>query len=76
MKTIVLALARELAGTGVTANVILVRAIDAERVRDREPSSKTASWATPEEISAMVRFLCSAEGGRLNGARIPLFGPA
>jgi NAD(P)-dependent dehydrogenase (short-subunit alcohol dehydrogenase family) len=73
-ETIILTLARELAGSGVTGNVIQVRAIDAEHERDREPSSRTASWATPEEISAAVAYLCTDPGGRVNGARIPLFG--
>ena len=73
-ETVVVTLARELAGSGVTANVIQVRAIDADHERDREPSSRTASWATPEEISAAVAYLCTDPGGRVNGARIPLFG--
>ena len=73
---LLLGLARELAGSGVTANVIQVRAIDAEHKRDREPSAKTASWATPEEIVAAIRYLCSEQGGRVNGSRIPLHGAA
>jgi hypothetical protein len=38
-----------------------VRAIDAEHTR-------------PEQIAAVMQFLCSEAGGRLNGARLPLVG--
>ena len=71
-ETLLGALARELAGTGVTANVLRVRAIDADGVRDREPSQRTAAWTTAEEIAAAVLYLCSPAAGTVNGARIPL----
>jgi len=67
-------LAREVAGTGTTVNLLLVRTIDAERVRDADPTPKNASWTTPEEISAAVGYLLTQEAGVVNGARIPLFG--
>ena len=67
-------LARELAGTGVTANVLQVRTIDAAHERDSARSPKNASWTTPEEIAAAVRFLCSDAASAVSGARIPLYG--
>ncbi len=73
-ETLVRALAREVGGSGVTANVVVVKKIDTEHERDREPSSKNAAWTTPEEIAAVMRFLCSDEAGAVNGARIPLDG--
>ncbi len=66
------ALARETATTGVTVNVLRVRAVDAEGVRDREPGPKTASWTTPDEIAAAVLYLCAPAAGTVTGARIPL----
>ena len=30
--------------------------------------------ATPEEIAAMILYLCSEEAQAVNGARIPLYG--
>ena len=60
-EALMLLLAQEVRGSGVTANIIQVRAIDAQHTR-------------PEEIAATMLFLCSAEGGRLNGARLPLVG--
>jgi NAD(P)-dependent dehydrogenase (short-subunit alcohol dehydrogenase family) len=73
-EALLMALARELKGTGGTANVLVVRAIDVEHVRDREPSPKTAAWTTPEEIAAAIVYLCSDEAHVVNGARIPLNG--
>jgi NAD(P)-dependent dehydrogenase (short-subunit alcohol dehydrogenase family) len=73
-ETLMLTLAEEHKGTGVTFNVLRVRAIDVEHKRDAQPSPKTASWTTPEEIAAAILYLCSQEAGRINGARVPLYG--
>ncbi len=72
--TLVRALAREVAGTGVTANLVVVRQIDMAHERDSAPSSKNANWTAPEEIAATMRFLCSDAAAAINGARIPLDG--
>lgn len=68
--------ARELGGSGVTANLVVVKAIDVDHERDRAPTPKNAAWATPEEITAAIRFLCSDGAGTINGARIPIGGEA
>jgi NAD(P)-dependent dehydrogenase (short-subunit alcohol dehydrogenase family) len=73
-EALLIALARELRGTGCTANLLVVRAIDVQHVRDREPSPKTAAWTTPEEIAAAIVYLCSDNAHVVNGARIPLNG--
>ena len=73
-EVLTLSLAQELKDTGVTANVILVRSIDVEHRRDREPTPENASWTTPEEIAAAIMYLCSDEARMVNGARIPLHG--
>jgi NAD(P)-dependent dehydrogenase (short-subunit alcohol dehydrogenase family) len=67
-------LAREVAGTGVTVNVLLVRQIDVDHEREANPSPKNASWTTPEEISAAIRHLLSDGASAVNGAKIPLYG--
>jgi len=74
MEALLGSLARDLAGSGVTVNVVRVRTIDAEHERDRAPSARTAGWTTPEEISAAIRYLCSDPAGVVSGGRIPLFG--
>ena len=73
-EALILTLAEELKGTGVTANVLRVRAIDAQHERDRDRSPRTAAWTTPEEIAAAILYLCSDEARMVNGARIPLYG--
>lgn len=73
-EALMLTLAEELKGTGVTANVLRVRTIDVKHERDNQPSPKTASWTIPEEIAAAILYLCSDEAGMVNGARIPLYG--
>jgi NAD(P)-dependent dehydrogenase (short-subunit alcohol dehydrogenase family) len=67
-------LARDTAGTGVTANLILVKTIDAKHERDTAPTPRNASWTSPEEIAEVMLFLASDAAATINGARIPLFG--
>jgi NAD(P)-dependent dehydrogenase (short-subunit alcohol dehydrogenase family) len=65
-------LARETATTGVTINLVIVRAIDIDGVRHTDP--KKSSWTGPEEIVETFRFLASDEAAAVTGARIPLYG--
>lgn len=74
METLMLSLAQEAMGSGVTANLVLVQAIDVNHERENKPSSKIKNWSTPEEISATLLHLCREESKMINGARIPLFG--
>ncbi len=64
---LLVSLARELKETGVTANLLVVRAIDAD-------DAGKAGWATPDELSAAILYLCSDAASLINGARIPLTG--
>lgn len=73
-ETLMLTLAEELKDTGVTANVLRVRAIDTKHERDQARTAKNAAWTTPEEIAATIVHLCSDAAGVLNGARLPLYG--
>lgn len=65
-------LARETANTGVTVNLVVVKAIDVDGVRLTDP--KKSSWTSPDEIVAALRFLASDEAAAITGARIPLYG--
>jgi len=67
-------LARETASTGVTVNLVVVKAIDEKGERGSDP--KKASWTAPDEIAATFRFLASDEAAAITGARIPLHGRA
>lgn len=71
-ETLMLTLAEELKGTGVTANILRVRMIGTQNESGLHP--KTNPRTTPDEISEALLFLCSDEAGMVNGARIPLYG--
>jgi NAD(P)-dependent dehydrogenase (short-subunit alcohol dehydrogenase family) len=73
-EALVLTLAQELKGSGVTANLVLVKTIDVAGERRTNPNAENESWTTPEEITATLLHLCSDEAERINGARIPLYG--
>lgn len=73
-EALILTLAEELKHTGVTASILRVRTIDVRHERETSPSPKNASWTTPEEIGVTIDYLCSDEGGVVNGARLPLYG--
>ena len=67
-------LAREVAASGVTVNLVVVRTIDAEHKREPEPSPRKAGHTTPEELAGVLAYLASDDAASVNGARIPLFG--
>lgn len=73
-EALVRSLARETAGSGVTANLVIVRTIDATHERETAPSGKNVAWTTPEEIADALAFLASPAAGAITGARIPLDG--
>lgn len=72
-EALVLGVARELRGSGVTGNVIVVKTIDEAHERDARPSERNAAWTTPEEIAAAILYLCSDAARGVSGARIPLY---
>ena len=73
-QALMLTLAQELKGTGVTANSILVSAIDTAHERKTAPTPKNANWAAPEDIAELMVYLCSDEAQLVNGAQLPLYG--
>jgi NAD(P)-dependent dehydrogenase (short-subunit alcohol dehydrogenase family) len=64
-ETLLMSLADEFAGTDVTVNVIQVKAIDVKG---------TGKGTSPQEIVSAMLYLFSDEAGKVNGARIPLYG--
>ena len=66
VEALTISVARDLAGTTATSNVIVLRSIGAEKPTEQRP----------EEIAATLEFLCSVEAGTINGQRIPLIGRA
>ncbi len=70
--TLLRTLAHELAGTGVTANLVTIGTIDEKHERDSAPTPRNATWTTPEEIAAAIAYLCSDEAGAISGTRVAL----
>jgi NAD(P)-dependent dehydrogenase (short-subunit alcohol dehydrogenase family) len=66
-ESLVLTLAEEYKESGLTANVIHVKSIDTKNDALREGT-------TPAEIVSAMNYLFSDEAGKVNGARIPLYG--
>jgi NAD(P)-dependent dehydrogenase (short-subunit alcohol dehydrogenase family) len=71
---LILSLAQELKGTGVTSNILQVKTIDTKHLRRSAPSTKNASWTSPEEIVEAINYLVSENAQMVNGARVPLYG--
>ena len=74
-EALMLALAQELEGSGVTANLLQARTIDVKREKVTQPSAANARWTTPEELVAAALYLLSDEAGTVSGAKLPLYGP-
>lgn len=62
-EALILTLAQEVKDSGVTANILHVRSIDA---------TGSGKGTPPDEITAAMLYLCSDAAARINGARIPL----
>lgn len=67
-------LARELRGTGVTANCVLPGTIDTPANRELLTKGNPDRWVRPEQIGRVVAFLCSEAAGVIRGAAIPVLG--
>jgi len=66
VEALTISVARDLAGTTATANVVVLRSIGDEKPTEQRP----------EEIAATMAWLSSPEAGTVNGQRINLFGRA
>lgn len=73
LETMTLATAQEVKDHRITANVVLIRALDTPAERAKQPNKKTG-WVKPEDVAATLLFLCSDEAAAITGARIPVFG--
>ena len=70
------ALAVEYTKDGVRANAILPSVIDTPANRASQPDADFERWVPPEQIAAVIRFLCSEDAAPISGAHIPVYGRA
>lgn len=66
------ALAEELKDEGITANCVLPSTIDHPANRANMPKADPKTWVSPEELAAIIVFLCSDEASGMTGAAIPV----
>jgi NAD(P)-dependent dehydrogenase (short-subunit alcohol dehydrogenase family) len=72
---LVMALADELRGTGSTANLVEVDAIDAPEARAAaEPVKPYGKTTSAEQIASAMVYLCSEDAAAINGIRLALTG--
>jgi len=65
-------LADELKGEGITVNVVLPSTIDHPNNRAAMPKVDPRTWVSPQELAAVIVFLCSEEASGVTGAAIPV----
>jgi len=69
-------LAAEYRDDGIRANAILPSVIDTPANRAAMPNADHERWVAPEQIAAVVRFLCEDGAGVVSGAHVPVYGRA
>ena len=67
-----LALADGFAGTGATANIVVVEAILTQRMREESPGKEFPTFTPAEHIADAIAFLCSDGAAEMNGQRLLL----
>lgn len=68
------AIAAEVAGAGITANVILPGTIDTPANRAAMPGADYSKWVRPLALAETILFLLSDAAREINGALIPVYG--
>jgi NAD(P)-dependent dehydrogenase (short-subunit alcohol dehydrogenase family) len=70
------ALAVEYRQDAIRANAILPSVIDTPANRRAMPDADHGRWVRPEQIAAVVRFLCEDGAESISGAHVPVYGRA
>lgn len=71
-ETWTLALADSFAGTGATANIVVINAILTRRMREAHPRKEYPGFTPAESIADALAFVCSDSAARMNGQRLSL----
>ena len=71
-ETWTLALADSFAGTGATANIVVINAILTPAMREQHPRKEYPGFTPAEAIADALAFLCSDSAARMNGQRLSL----
>jgi NAD(P)-dependent dehydrogenase (short-subunit alcohol dehydrogenase family) len=68
------AIAAEMVGTNITANVVLPSIIDTPTNRKYMGNDQADQWVKPQSLAEVICFLASEAAGDLRGAAIPVYG--
>lgn len=68
------AIADEMKGTNITANVVLPSIIDTPANRSAMGADNASQWVKPESLAQVICFLASEMAQDLRGAAIPVYG--
>ena len=66
----------EVKNAGVCVNCVLPSVVNTPANRAAQPDADPSRWVRPEEIGAVIAFLCSSEASAVTGAAIPVYGRA
>ena len=72
-ETWTLALADSFAGSGATANIVVVNAILTPAMREKNPEKEYPSFTSAEDIASAIAYLCSDRAAKMNGKRLALY---
>ena len=67
-----MALADSFAGTGATANIVVINAILTPAMREGNPQKEYPGFTPVEAIAEALAFICSDAASRMNGQRLSL----
>jgi len=73
---LVAAASEEVKGSGICVNCVLPSVIDTPANRAANPDADFSEWVQPEDVGAVIAFLCSREARAVTGAAIPVYGRA
>jgi NAD(P)-dependent dehydrogenase (short-subunit alcohol dehydrogenase family) len=68
------AMSAELRPHGINVNCVLPSTIDTPDNRQAMPKADPSRWVKPEDLAAVMVFLCSDGGGAMHGALVPVVG--
>lgn len=74
LHALVLSLAEELKGSGITSNAVLPSTIDTAANRRAMPGADFGRWVPAASIANLLVYLASPDASQIQGALIPVYG--
>lgn len=76
LMALVEAASEEVKDAGICVNCVVPSVIDTPGNRAAQPEADTSAWVRPDQIGAVIAFLCSERSAAVTGAAIPVYGRA